>query len=527
MGEVMNKIVYSKYSNERVKRFQIRTMIECDETGNMKVAKSPCTEEAMLHVKNMYTNFERLKSCIGDKISINNCEYDSENHTAYFEYLQGDTLEKKMIESINNNDLDTFYNLFDEYLKLIYSLEKKPFTLNEKFVEIFGDCPNIEKKDYSGLQISDLDLIFENIIINEKWNIIDYEWTFDFVIPLNFIIYRAIYYFEKQLNEDEKMQLNLYARAGIDEEEKELFKGWEESFQNYVEGDSLILHEIRDKIGQPIKRFDDIVKFSNIVLNNEPAHVYYKTPEYSEENSEYILPDIQNGVIHYHIQVPDNCTEIRLDPAKRLCDIYIEDILTDKGDINWYCNGLRIGNRIATFKTVLPQLYFMISDSEIQYVDLSIRLIQHLNLLVEEDFSITDNLKETKDALSSLNLDFEELKKQNQLNLEKFDSICDNNQKIISQCLIYENYLEILVVELKKDEEEINNLQHKLKENEDQINNLREEFEKNTSSFQEELVKCQTNYEMLNHEITEIKVSFIWRFYKKLSNFARKIRRGK
>ena len=515
MGEVMNKIVYSKYSNERVKKFQIRTMIECDETGNMKVAKSPCTEEAILHVKDMYTNFERLKSYIGDKILINNCEYDSENHTAYFEYLQGNTLEKRMIESINNNDLDTFYNLFDEYLKLINSLERIPFTLNEKFVEIFGDCPNLEKKDYSGLQISDLDLIFENIIINENWNIIDYEWTFDFVIPFNFIIYRAIYYFEKRLNEDEKIKLNLYDRAGIDEEEKELFQGWEASFQKYVKGDSLILHEIRDKIGQPIKRFDDIVKFSNIVLNNEPAHVYYKTPEYSEENSEYILPDIQDGVIHYHIQVPDNCTEIRLDPAKRLCDVYIEKISTNKGDINWYCNGLRIDNRIATFKTALPQLYFIISNSEIQYVDLSIRLIQHLNLSVEEDFSITDNLKDTKDALTSLNLDFEELKKLIQLNLEKFDSIFDNNQKIINQCLIYENYLGILVEELKKDEDQISNLQQKLKEDENQINNLREE-----------LVRCQSNYEMVKNEITEIKASFIWRFYKKLSNFARKIRRG-
>ena len=43
-------------------------------------------------------------------------------------------------------------------------------------------------------------MIFSNIILDEnekengKWTVLDYEWVWDFAIPVQFVIYRALYY---------------------------------------------------------------------------------------------------------------------------------------------------------------------------------------------------------------------------------------------------------------------------------------------------------------------------------------------
>ena len=81
-----------------------------------------------------------------------------------------------------------------EYVSIIESgIGEKTFKSTEDFIKVFGDV-NLPISLRAG-EVNNIDLVFNNIIVGEKWNIIDYEWTFDFLIPFNYIIYRAVHYY--------------------------------------------------------------------------------------------------------------------------------------------------------------------------------------------------------------------------------------------------------------------------------------------------------------------------------------------
>lgn len=44
-------------------------------------------------------------------------------------------------------------------------------------------------------EYSNIDLIFENIILGDKYTIIDYEWSLDFPVPIEYIMFRSVFTF--------------------------------------------------------------------------------------------------------------------------------------------------------------------------------------------------------------------------------------------------------------------------------------------------------------------------------------------
>ena len=82
-------------------------------------------------------------------------------------------------------------------------------------------------------------MVSANIILADRIYVLDYEWNFDFAIPLKFILYRSIL-LNGTLNvmpEEQKKQL--MELVDISEEESQLFLQMEISFQKYVTGTSL------------------------------------------------------------------------------------------------------------------------------------------------------------------------------------------------------------------------------------------------------------------------------------------------
>ena len=63
------KVIFSKFSNERARKFQIRTDIVEKSDGKRLVRKYPLNREAEVHVKKMQMDYERLtKECRDEKI---------------------------------------------------------------------------------------------------------------------------------------------------------------------------------------------------------------------------------------------------------------------------------------------------------------------------------------------------------------------------------------------------------------------------------------------------------------------------
>lgn len=68
------------------------------------------------------------------------------------------------------------------------------FFKTPEFVQVFGDAEISESCRCSGM--SNIDLVPANILLQDSGvSVIDYEWTFRFPIPCNFILYRMIHYY--------------------------------------------------------------------------------------------------------------------------------------------------------------------------------------------------------------------------------------------------------------------------------------------------------------------------------------------
>ena len=65
------------------------------------------------------------------------------------------------------------------------------FRLAQKFEQIFGTHPELES--FEAAANLNIDMSASNIIMAEYIYIVDYEWTFNFDIPLKYIVYRSIF----------------------------------------------------------------------------------------------------------------------------------------------------------------------------------------------------------------------------------------------------------------------------------------------------------------------------------------------
>ena len=102
--------------------------------------------------------------------------------------LVGDAIESEFLEGQHITEADAA--TFIEAVKKAYMKNAKEFETSPEFEEVFGQVSM--PRGVLASKYLDVDLIFDNIIKTDKgWQIIDYEWTFDFLVPINYVFYRA------------------------------------------------------------------------------------------------------------------------------------------------------------------------------------------------------------------------------------------------------------------------------------------------------------------------------------------------
>lgn len=98
---------YVKYSNERSRKFCIRTQIETAENGCRRVRKFAAYPQAEGHVKGLYEKYCGLERDLsGTKLRVNPCTIEGE--TAVFPFLAGRTLEEELDELLKKSSLRRF-----------------------------------------------------------------------------------------------------------------------------------------------------------------------------------------------------------------------------------------------------------------------------------------------------------------------------------------------------------------------------------------------------------------------------------
>ena len=295
--------IYSKYSNDRVDEFKIRTDIAISRTGRKIIKKYPLTEAAKEHVFGIRDAYNGLvEKYKGGDLEINDCQLDEKEGCAIFSFVNGVPLSSLLDECIDKDDMDGFNALLNEYIRRINY-----------------------KPDYP---VSDYDLIFSNVMVNGPiWTIIDYEWTYGKCIPAKEQVWRALYCYRLEDRKREKFDPKpVYERMGITEEDTKVLLDEEYAFQKYVTGNRKSMVEIWKEIGRKVIVPKELAATSQAARPDDCIQIYLDEGNgYSEEDS--LFPEEQydeKNTVSLDIRVDANCKTVRIDPAFAPCLVTIE-----------------------------------------------------------------------------------------------------------------------------------------------------------------------------------------------------------
>lgn len=370
---VEDKVVYSKYSNERSPEFRIRTDIIKSENNELKVKKYPMDKKAVEHITKLKENYDNLITVTKDlPVQFNACYLDDTG--CVFEYIDGNNVEEELKDLFCQGRTDEARVIIDRWVKIVQGMATLKFVQTKEFCDVFGECP---LADIEAIEKADIDLIFSNIIRkNNIWNIIDYEWSFDFPIPVNYILYRIL----KRQTIKEIRDLNLCDYYGISEQEQEVYERMEINFLRYVYRGHTLLAD--SKIIKPK------YNLKQNVVEESSVKVYYDYGEgLKEENVEYYFYNSSENII-MDIPLQKNIVGIRIDPMESSGIVKLKQIICKDEEKEYIpsmqINGYPIQERYYLFDTRDPWIYIPELNKLTKYLHLELGIEKISSEVVEE-----------------------------------------------------------------------------------------------------------------------------------------------
>ena len=222
-----NNIRFVSYANIRKPEYRIQTIIKED-----SVYKSNNDEIAKAHIEDIKNNINILKTCNIKTIDT----YDVNQIISKYQNTEL-LLDKVIINKLENGQTEQAIDIIEKFEnELLEKLEKSQETTN------CFDKYNIE---YSREDISKLhfiknglwDLIFQNCFyIENEFYFYDQEWLEE-NIPVEFIMYRAIKYFDKISNYITKEEL--YQKLNITDKVIDIFEKLDNELQNQIRNEEI------------------------------------------------------------------------------------------------------------------------------------------------------------------------------------------------------------------------------------------------------------------------------------------------
>lgn len=349
------ELLFVKYSVEREASYRIRTEIVRKTDGTKIVRKVPYGEKAADHIKALKRWELLLKEQYEPEgVQVNRCTLTEKG--AEFEFLKGETLEELLDRDLEQNDPAAFLNRIKEYAeKLEKLLKPKPFTACEKFTEIFGEV--VFDTPQNAASLNNIDLIFSNILlVDGTWNVIDYEWTFDFQIPIKFIIYRSVKLYCEQRKEKSLQRNEICRMLSITEKEENLFDTMEHRLQLYLLGDTKTRAALEASYGGKTIDLKEILHRAH-----QPEMRIYEDhgQGFSEENSYQLeVKEDFYGRRRFTLSLSPEVTALRLDPCEEPCMVTVHRLVGECGgsyDLKISHNG-KAYEKSVLYTTTDPQI---------------------------------------------------------------------------------------------------------------------------------------------------------------------------
>ncbi|MCR4657090.1 MAG: class I SAM-dependent methyltransferase [Lachnospiraceae bacterium] len=428
--------IYAKFSDERNSLHRIATVIYEEPAisqPNRGVKKLSISEGSKQHIENLYNIYRELDRLYKDSpLSPNVCELKS--GCAEFQYITGTTLEEYLdsLEALGN--YPEMLSVISRYCEILRSLATSDFDKSKEFISIFSDI-------YSGsdkaMFPSNIDLIFSNILFNPDdknilspeaasgnsgishgyLNVLDYEWTFNITVPVSFIIYRALFYYQKGRENGgfsdylHKCNIDIYEKFGISGAERDrIFPEMEQSFQLYLKKGTTsfeLLHEI-----MPVSTIDlkDLVGDRMSKSNLKNPQVYYSPggPEgFQPSNYINVLGEYsdKDKSISLNIELGPDVKGLRIDPAEFPCFVSLISLNIAGGEescnFTISSNGDALSDKTWFFGTDDPQLLLLDLSGEVKTVSIRYRVEELSSSATGDMYSFMESVRQREAALAA------------------------------------------------------------------------------------------------------------------------------
>ena len=383
--------VFARYSSERAIEYRTATVILSDRAGaEREVYKLALSSEANAHIDSIYVNYLALsKMCEGSGFTPNVCRrrHEETNYAVTgedgssgtgcvgLEYVGGITFEGYLNELEAAGEYERMLLLMKQYEALVGSISKDSFTNTDGFKELFGEELT---GDHHSAKLSDLDLIFTNIVFDKEkrengvWTILDYEWTFGFPIPVKFILFRAVFYYMNShkgsafLKYLKKRGLDLYAEFKITMAERAVFERMERHFQLYIIKGAASLEVMHEIMPVRTVNMEKAVSREFYLKDLKNPKLYYGTGlGFSGDRQLKTFADTDGDSVVLEVPLEADVTELRVDPTEYPCIVTVKAVTLTTEDgtkenlDRFLTNGYVGEDNILLFDTDDAQLQFL------------------------------------------------------------------------------------------------------------------------------------------------------------------------
>ncbi|MBR1391672.1 MAG: glycosyltransferase family 2 protein [Lachnospiraceae bacterium] len=404
----MDKLLYSKYSNERAEKFQICTQIYEDEAHQRYVVKRPCNEEAAEHVRSLRAHDAALTELYADtRIRLNHCSLQGDE--ARFSYLEGRTIEERLDACVEEKDYLGMLGIMQSYIgELTACAQLKPFVPTEEFYRVFGNYTL--PAGLKAAPVTNIDMIFGNAIERDGdgWEMIDYEWTFDFPVPISFVVFRSLFFFLTKHSEESLHQMNLYEIFHIPLELVPVYIAMEHSFGRYVRGNMTSLSDMRDLINNRRTPVQSLEQWYQQTEQEKRAEIFFDRGQgYLASDSIYVMPVyMEDGTARLKLTIPEGVQAVRIDPVESSCLLHVGRVYMpgNGGErIPFEVNGVCMESGIYLHPAGDPQIIF----KEFRTLPGKLEIEYAVHPLVNEELrgwvtSVSDKNRQLKEQVNVL-----------------------------------------------------------------------------------------------------------------------------
>lgn len=392
----MRKNLYCKISNDRAPKFNIVTKI-IEEDGVKKSVKCAKNSEAVSHIKQMTDSYIVLQKKYNTS-NINFAEAREIDNQLYIDWVEGDSFDVLLSDLFKQKKKDEAISLINKYFDNLF-INVISFTRTEEYIQVFGNTPDLDGKP--AVKDIDIDCLFGNAIYkNQEWYFYDYEWFFDFLIPVDYIKYRVIMYFFQTLKCD--IGYDLYNIFGLSKDDIIIYSNMESKFQQYVYGTHKPLWQIYGDIHGEI--YNPRALIGMTPQNRRITQVFFDYGEgCSEENSICIKYDTDKKFsLKKEISIDSEVKKLRLDPAYAAGILKVHYISDGRGSNLEYTHNGNDMNDYIVFLSDDPKLFIDLEGKNIEYVKVSYEFytILYENDIVKRKMEDTDKELKNADKLS-------------------------------------------------------------------------------------------------------------------------------